>query len=56
MMTGCRWVAVIRGDVITLVEHKVCAGRCSGMDRVGWAEGCEALADGNWLEEVVELL
>jgi len=55
-MTGWRWLAVIRGDVVMLVEHRVCPGLWSGTDTPARVEGFEALTDGNWPDEETEPL
>jgi len=55
-ITGWRWLVLIRGDVVTLVEHKVCPGFCNGTDDDDtWIVGCEALTDGSWPDEDDEL-
>jgi len=55
-MTGWRWLAVIRGDVVTLVEHTVWTALCSGTDDPARVEGFETLTDDNWPDDETELL
>jgi len=55
-MTGWRWLAAIRGEVVTLVEHKLWPGLCSGTDEEDWVEGFEARRDGNWPDVETEAL